>query len=175
MALMIMQDVSWGFDDPPLLENINFQIEKGERVCLLGRNGVGKSTFLKLLSGDVAPDRGEIRRQQGVTVASLKQDVLTGFVGTIFDLVAQGLGDQGKIMVEYNYLSKMSETAHVADSVQRRGQLQHLLDIDDGWSLFTRVENVLSRTGLDPEITFADLSAGMKRRALFARALAQKP
>jgi len=174
MALMIMQDVSWGFDDPPLLENINFQIEKGERVCLLGRNGVGKSTFLKMLSGDVAPDRGEIRRQQGVTVASLKQDVLTGFDGTIFDLVAQGLGDQGKIMVEYNYLSKMPETAHAADSVQRRGQLQHLLDIDDGWSLFTRVENVLSRTGLDPEIKFADLSAGMKRRALFARALAQE-
>ncbi len=174
MALMIMQDVSWGFDDPPLLENINFQIEKGERVCLLGRNGVGKSTFLKLLSGNVAPDRGEIRRQQGVTVASLKQDVLTGFDGTIFDLVAQGLGDQGKIMVEYNYLSKMPETAHAADSVQRRGQLQHLLDIDDGWSLFTRVENVLSRTGLDPEIKFADLSAGMKRRALFARALAQE-
>jgi ABC transport system ATP-binding/permease protein len=98
MALMGMRDVSWGFDDPPLLENINFQIEKGERVCLLGRNGVGKSTFLKLLSGDVAPDRGEIWRQQGVSVASLKQDVLTGFDGTIFDLVAQGLGDQGKIM-----------------------------------------------------------------------------
>jgi ATP-binding cassette subfamily F protein uup len=175
MALMGMRDVSWGFDDPPLLENINFQIEKGERVCLLGRNGVGKSTFLKLLSGDAAPDRGEIWRQQGVSVASLKQDVLTGFDGTIFDLVALGLGDQGKIMAEYNHLSKIPETAHVTDSVQRSAQLQHLLDIDDGWSLFTRVESVLSRTGLDPETKFADLSAGMKRRALFARALAQEP
>jgi ABC transport system ATP-binding/permease protein len=175
MALMGMRDASWGFDDPPLLENINFQIEKGERVCLLGRNGVGKSTFLKLLSGEVAPDNGEIWRQQGVSVASLKQDVLTGFDSTIFDLVARGLGDLGKIMAEYNNLSKMPETDHVSDLIQRREQLQHLLDVDHGWALFTRVENVLSRTGLDPETTFADLSAGMKRRALFARALVQAP
>jgi ABC transport system ATP-binding/permease protein len=175
MALMGMRDVSWGFDDPPLLENINFQIEKGERVCLLGRNGVGKSTFLKLLSGEVAPDHGEIWRQQGVSVASLKQDVLTSFDSTIFDLVAQGLGDLGKIMAEYNRLNKMPETDQMSDLFQRREQLQHLLDLDHGWTLFTRVENVLSRTGLEPETNFADLSAGMKRRALFARALAQAP
>jgi ABC transport system ATP-binding/permease protein len=175
MALMGMREVSWGFDDPPLLENINFQIEKGERICLLGRNGVGKSTFLKLLSGDVAPDHGEIWRQQGVSVASLKQDVLTSFDSTIFDLVAQGLGDPGKIMAEYNHLNKMPETDQVSDLFQRREQLQHLLDVDHGWAFFTRVENVLSRTGLDPETKFADLSAGMKRRALFARALVQAP
>jgi ABC transport system ATP-binding/permease protein len=175
MALMGMRDVSWGFDDPPLIENISFQIEKGERVCLLGRNGVGKSTFLKLLRGEMAPDRGEVWRQQGVSVASLKQDVLTGFDGTIFDLVALGLGDQGKIMAEYNHLNKIPQTAHAPNSIQRRQQLQHLLDMDDGWSLFTRVESVLSRTGLDPDAKFGDLSAGMKRRALFARALAQAP
>jgi ABC transport system ATP-binding/permease protein len=175
MGLMGMREVSWGFDDPPLIENISFQIEKGERVCLLGRNGVGKSTFLKLLSGDMAPDRGEVWRRQGISVASLKQDVLTGFDGTIFDLVAQGLGDQGKIMSEYNHLSKIPETAHEPDSIQKREQLQHLLDVDGGWSLFNRVENVLSRTGLDPDAKFADLSAGMKRRALFARALGQAP
>jgi ABC transport system ATP-binding/permease protein len=175
MALMGMRDVSWGFDDPPLLENINFQIEKGERVCLLGRNGVGKSTFLKLLSGEAAPDHGEIWRQQGVSVASLKQDVLLNFDSTIFDLVAQGLGELGKIMAEYNHLNKMLETDQMSDLFQRREQLQHLLDLDHGWTLFTRVENVLSRTGLEPETKFADLSAGMKRRALFARALAQAP
>jgi ABC transport system ATP-binding/permease protein len=111
MALMGLRDVSWGFDEPPLLENISFQIEKGERVCLLGRNGVGKSTFLKLLSGEMAPDRGEIWRQQGVSVASLKQDVLTDFEGTIFDLVARASGDQGKIMAEFHHLSKLPETA----------------------------------------------------------------
>jgi ABC transport system ATP-binding/permease protein len=175
MALMGMRDVSWGFDDPPLLENISFQIEKGERVCLLGRNGVGKSTFLKLLSGEVAPDNGEIWRQQGVSVASLKQDVLTSFDSTIFDLVAQGLGDLGKIISEYNHLNKMPETHQISDLFQRREQLQHLLDVDHGWTVFTRVENILSRTRLDPETKFADLSAGMKRRALFARALAQAP
>jgi ABC transport system ATP-binding/permease protein len=175
MALMGMRDVSWGFDDLPLLDKINFQVEKGERVCLLGRNGVGKSTFLKLLNGDMVPDRGEVWRQQGISVASLKQDVLTGFDGTTFDLVTLGLGDLGKNISEYNYLSKIPEAALLSDLVQRRAQLQHLLDIDNGWAHFTRVESILSRTALDPDAKFDDLSAGMKRRALFAQALAQAP
>lgn len=172
MPLMGMRDVTWGFDDPPLLENINFQIEKGERVCLLGRNGVGKSTFLKLLSGEMVPDRGEVWRQQGVAVASLKQEVAAGFEGTIFDVVAEGLGTPGKILVEYNHLTKRDDKPK---QIQRREILQHQLDRDNGWELFTRVESALSRTGLDPEAKFADLSAGLKRRALFARALAQAP
>lgn len=175
MALMGLRDVSWGFDEPPLLESIDFQIEKGERVCLLGRNGVGKSTFLKLLSGETKPDRGEVWRQQGVSVAALKQDVLTGFEGTVFDLVAGASGTLGNVMAEFQHLSKLPETAHRPDSRQRREQLQQRLDADDGWSLFARVESVLSRTGLDPEARFASLSAGMKRRALLARALGQAP
>ena len=175
MALMGMRDVSWGFDDPPLLENINFQIEKGERVCLLGRNGVGKSTFLKLLSGEIAPDRGEVWRQAGVSIASLVQEVKSEFEGTVFDLVAGGLGEKGKILVEYNHLTQLPERLYDLHLLKRREQIQHMLDIDNGWALFTRVESVLSRTGLNAGTKFNDLSAGLKRRVLFARALAQEP
>ncbi|MFO8086146.1 MAG: ATP-binding cassette domain-containing protein [Desulfobacterales bacterium] len=175
MALMGMRNVSWGFDTPPLLENFNFQIEKGERVCLLGRNGVGKSTFLKLLSSELLPDQGEVWHQQGVTVVLLRQEVTTSFNGTVFDLIAQGLGDPGKTIAEYNHLNKVPEAAHTTDSVKRREQLQHLLDADDGWALFNRIESVLSRTGLEAETGFEELSAGMKRRALFACALVQNP
>jgi ABC transport system ATP-binding/permease protein len=129
-----MRDVCWGFGDAPLLDNVNLQIEKGQRICLLGRNGVGKSSMLKLLCGAILPDSGDIRRQQGVTIAALEQEVPSGFGGTVFEAVALGLGEKGYV-----------------------------------------IESVLSRTGLDPESRFADLSAGMKRRTLFARALAREP
>ena len=175
MALMGMRDVCWGFGDPPLLENTTFQIEKGERVCLVGRNGVGKSTLLKLLGGNMRPDSGEIWRQQGVSVAVLEQDVPAGFDGTILEVVAEGLGQTGLALAEHRRISKVLETRDDPRWVKRRDELQHTLDADGGWELLTRAENILSRTRLNPEDRFADLSAGLKRRTLFARALACNP
>ncbi|MBU1568951.1 MAG: ATP-binding cassette domain-containing protein [Proteobacteria bacterium] len=134
MSLIAVRDMCWGFGDAPLLENVNLQIEKGQRICLLGRNGVGKSSLLKLLCNTILPDSGDIWRQQGITIAALEQEVPSGSDGTIFEVVALGLGEKGKA-----------------------------------------VESTLSRVGLDPESRFAELSAGMKRRTLFARALAQEP
>ena len=175
MALMGMRDVCWGFGDPPLLDGITFQIEKGERVGLLGRNGVGKSTLLKLLGGDILPDSGEIWRQQGVTAAALEQDVPPGFDGTIQDVVAEGCGARGRILAEHNRICRMPAAANTPDIAKRRDELQHRIDTDGGWDLLRQIERVLSQTRLDPEKIFADLSAGMKRRALFARALALEP
>jgi ATP-binding cassette subfamily F protein uup len=140
MALIDVRDLSWGFSSPPLLEHITFQIEKGERLCLVGRNGAGKSTLLKLLSGEILPDSGEICRQQSLTVASLDQVVPQEFAGTIFEVVAGGRDPNGPALVETH-----------------------------------RIETILSQTRLPPEVQFADLSAGMKRRTLFARALAKEP
>jgi ATP-binding cassette subfamily F protein uup len=130
----------WGFQNPPLLEHINFQIEKGERVCLLGRNGSGKTTLLQMLSGEILPDSGEIWRQQGLSVASLGQVVPRELAGTVFEVVTGGLNPRGPALAETH-----------------------------------RIETILSRTQLAPEAPFADLSTGMKRRALFARALAGEP
>ena len=175
MALIGMRDVCWGFGEAPLLENVNFQIEKGERVCLLGRNGVGKSTLLKLLGGGMQPDSGDIWRRQGISVAALEQDVPTGFDGTIFDVVAEGLDETGRALAEHSRICKNPEAGENPRLAKRRNELQHMLDAGNGWELLTRVENTLSRTGLDPESLFADLSAGLKRRTLFARALAGKP
>jgi len=175
MALIGMREVCWGFADPPLLEKVTFQIAKGERVCLLGRNGVGKSTLLKLLAGEILPDSGDIWRQQGATVAVLEQDVPAGFDGTIFDVVAEGLGPKGKALAEYNRICRQLETVNTPEFVKRRDELQNRLNSDGGWELLRQVESVLSRTRLDPEKRFADLSAGMKRRTLFARAVARQP
>jgi len=175
MALIGMRNMCWGFVEPPLLENITFQIEKGERVCLLGRNGVGKSTLLKLLGGQMTPDSGDVWRQQGIRVAALEQDVPAGFDGTIFDVVAQGLGKTGRALAEHSRICRHSGTRIPPLLAKRRDELQHMLDTGNGWELLTRVENILSRTRLNPDKLFTDLSAGLKRRTLFARAMAGKP
>ena len=175
MALIEMRDICWGFGDPPLLENINFQIEKGERVGLLGRNGVGKSSIIKLLEDKLRPDSGTIRRQQGITIASLEQDVSSEFVGTIFDVIAEGLGKKGRALAEYNRICKISTSAITPELSKKRDELQQILNAGEGWGLLQQVEDILSRTNLDPEKKFADLSAGLKRRTLFARALALSP
>ena len=175
MALIGMRNVCWGFGEPPLLENVTFQIGKGERVSLVGRNGVGKSTLLKLLGGEMLPDSGDIWRQQGISVAALEQDVPAGFDGTIFDVVAEGLGETGRALAEHNQICRYTETKGNSKLVKRRDELQQILNIGEGWELLTRIENILSQTRLDPENRFADLSAGLKRRTLFARVLACKP
>jgi ATP-binding cassette subfamily F protein uup len=175
MALIGMREVCWGFGDPPLLENLTFQIGKGERVGLLGRNGVGKSSLLKLLAGDIVPDSGEVWRQQGVTVAALEQDVPAGCEGMLFDVVAAGLGEKGRMLAEYNRICREPEAAGGPALTRRRDALQHRLDAEGGWELLRQTEKVLSQTGLDPDGDFASLSAGMKRRTLFARALARDP
>jgi ATP-binding cassette subfamily F protein uup len=175
MALIGMRDVCWGVAEALLLENITFQIEKGERLCLVGRNGVGKSTLLKLLGGEMSPDSGEIWHRQGISVAALEQDVPAGFDGTTFDVVAEGLGETGRALAEHSRICKIAEVGDNHRLAKRRDELQHMLDSGGGWELLTRVENTLSRTGLNPESRFSDLSAGLKRRTLFARALAGKP
>jgi len=175
MALIGMRDVCWGFAEPLLLENVTFQIEKGERVCLVGRNGVGKSSLLKLLGGDMLPDSGEIWRRRGISTAALEQDVPAGFDGTIFEVVAEGLGQTGRAPARHSRIGADPENRDNSRPPARRDELQHQLNSDGDWELSNRVSNILSRTGLDPAHRFADLSAGLKRRVLFARALVRKP
>ena len=174
MALITMRDVCWGFDSPPLLENISFTLNKGERVCLLGRNGVGKSTLLKLISGQMAADRGDIQRQSGIKISGLAQEVPKETDETIFDVVAAGCGETGRAFVEYRSLNQRGDVI-TAQQRQRMEGLRSILDSSDGWEVPQMAEKVLSRTGLDPAEPFANLSAGMKRRTLFARALVHEP
>ena len=96
--LLSLNKISLAYGHLPLLKDVDFQIEKGERVCLIGRNGVGKSSMLKLFSGELFPDSGTVWRQQGITVAALEQDVPPGFDGTIFEVVAEGLGETGRVL-----------------------------------------------------------------------------
>ena len=175
VALIGMRNVTWGFADPPLLENISWQIERGERVCLLGRNGVGKSTVLKLLYGEITPDSGEVWRQKEVAVSALKQEVPEGFAGTVFDVVAQGLGEKGRAFAEYQALRRRPPSTSTESYEKRCRTIQEKFSADDEWGISQAVETALSLTGLEGQWPFEQLSAGLKRRTLFARALVGKP
>src|SRR5438067_1317171 len=176
MALLGMRDVSLAFGGPPVLDHASFAIERGERVCLLGRNGAGKTTLMKVLDGTLAPDTGEVVRQTGVTVARLEQDVPDDVGGTIYDVVAAGLGAVGDLIARYHAASHRVATEHGGEAAMRdMTRLHHALDAADAWSVQTRVETVLEHLGLDADAAFADASGGRKRQTLLARALVSQP
>ena len=146
MALVSMRGVSLAFGGPKLLDGVDWQVERGERVGLVGRNGAGKSTLMRLLGGEIAPDDGEVVRPGGVKVARLPQDVPLGRGGSVFDEVAAGPEPVGK-----------------SAGSQPEPAPAHLVD------------KILSRMKLDPDVAFASLSSGMKRRVLLAQALVLEP
>ena len=146
MALISLQEVSLGFGGPLLLEEINLQIERGEWVGLLGRNGMGKSTLLKLVTGELSPQSGVVARQQNLRVAYLPQEIPQGLAGSVAGIVAGGLQEQA------------------AGGVQ-----------EHAWQGQLQVEQVISRMRLEPEARFESLSAGLKRRVLLARGLVRTP
>jgi ATP-binding cassette subfamily F protein uup len=175
MALISLKDVTLTFEGPPLLDRVNLQIRKGERICLLGRNGTGKTTLLKLINEDLEPDKGNIVRHQGVTTARLAQEVPRSITGPVFDVVLGGLGKRGELPTEYHHLSvRLAEEGSEA-LMKELDRLQKRLDAEDGWEIHRQAETVITRMKLDPEAEFGVLSAGLKRRVLLARALVCKP
>ena len=175
MALVNLQEVRIAFGGPELLDGVTLQIERGERVCLVGRNGVGKSTIMKIMSGELTPDSGEVIRAGGVRVASLEQEVPHDLAGTVFDVVSEGLGDIVGLLSEYRSLVHNSALGNDADIMTDLERVQHLIESSGGWQIQQRVETVLSRLGLDPDAAAAALSGGYKRRVLLARALVNEP
>ena len=146
MALISFKSVNLGFGGPLLLDNVDLQIEPGEMVGLLGRNGVGKSSLLKLANGDLLPDSGSLARQQDLRTAYLPQNIPQGLAGTVYEIVSAGLEILGA----------------------EQGP-------DETWQRQLQVDQVISRMQLDPEADYGILSAGMKRRVLLARGLALQP
>ena len=170
-----MQDVGIAFGGPPVLDRASFAIDRGERVCLLGRNGAGKSTVMKLLDGTIPPDTGDVVRQTGVTVARLEQEIPGDVDGTTYDVVAAGLGASGKLLAQYHQAGHRVAIEPSDAALRELDRLHHALDSADAWQLQTRVETVLSHLGLDADLPFAAASGGRKRQTLLARALVRQP
>ena len=175
MALLSLQDITVAFGGPPVLDGASFAIERGERVCVLGRNGAGKSTFMQVVDGTLAPDGGLVVRQGGVSVARLEQDVPRTLSGTMFDIVSAGLGDAGALLARYHAASVRVATDHSDKAMQELDRLHRQVDAANAWQLHLRVETALQHLGLDPEARSEQASGGRTRQALLARALVNAP
>jgi len=175
MPLVTLQDIYLSYGQPPLIDHINLVIERGERVCLIGRNGAGKSTLLKILSGQITADDGILKRASGVKVAQLEQSVPQDTEGSVFDVITQGLGAEGELAKRYHHLI-LALGDNPSDQVMRDLEAcQAELDRVNGWDINQRVEAIISKMELDADTDISSLSGGYKRRVLLARALVCDP
>ena len=175
MPLLRLEKVSLAYGHRPLLKEAKLEIRRGERVCLVGRNGEGKSSLIRLLTGEATPDDGNIWMRPGTRIAHLAQEVSADSDESVFDVVAGGLANIGRLLSQYHHAATELAREHTPAAEQRLAQLQHELEAGDGWQLEQRVETVLSRLELNGDVSLHTLSGGWRRRAMLARALVCEP
>jgi len=175
MSLIRLRNINVSFGGPVILENVSMSIDAGERLCLLGRNGTGKSTLLKVFSGEVKAESGDLESKQNLKLAVLDQEPRGNLEGSIFDVVAMGLGENAKYLQDYHHaLHNFSENNN-DKTIAELQRAQDQVDMHNAWQLNQQVEEVLSRMKLDGDADYGSLSGGMKRRVLLAKALVIKP
>ncbi|MCE8025169.1 ATP-binding cassette domain-containing protein [Billgrantia aerodenitrificans] len=170
MTLLRLESLQLAYGTHVLLNGADLVLEKGERLALVGRNGTGKSTLLKLVAGEILPDDGSIWRAPGLKIGVLEQDLPSASGETIFDVVAQGLPQAGELLAEYHHLVQAAEP-----DMKRMATLQSRLEAIDGWSFHQRIDVVLTRLGLPADDLMSALSGGWRRRVALARALVAEP
>ena len=174
MIILTLSDVSLAYGNHPLLDRVDLQISAGERVCLVGRNGTGKSTLFRVISGVSHPDQGEIWRKDTLRISHLEQEVPTDTPDTVYEVVASGLGELGRLLTDYH-----NAVHHVgrsdAVSLDTLSELQHRIEAMHGWNIDQKVETVLSRLSLPEDKPVADCSGGVRRRMMLAQALVSDP
>ena len=172
MALLRFEEISLAFGELKILREADFSIETGERVCLIGRNGAGKSTTLKLITGELEPDHGDIVRGSNLVVSQLDQTLPEAMDQPVHDVVRSGLRDIERLLAEYRRQAalKLDRTG-----LQELEALHAKIDAHEGWHIEQRVEATISDLGLPAEKKMNELSGGWRRRAALAKALVQKP
>ncbi|WP_447528338.1 ATP-binding cassette domain-containing protein [Vreelandella sp. TE19] len=170
MTLLRLEQLQLAYGTQTLLDRAELTVEKGERLALVGRNGTGKSTLLKLVAGDIQADDGTVWRAPGLKVGVLAQELPESSGMTIFDVVAMGLPEAGELLSEYHQLINAPDP-----DMNRMARLQTRIEEIDGWSFHQRIDVVLTRLGLPPEAEMNALSGGWRRRVALARALVSEP
>jgi ATP-binding cassette subfamily F protein uup len=173
VPILTLDHVSLAFGHLPLFEDANLRIEPGERISLIGRNGAGKSSLLRVLSGETAPDTGTVWRAPGLRVSRLDQEVPPAGGRSVFDEVAAGLGDIGALVADYHHAAM--EVAQSGKGLEQLGRLQQELEKRDGWRLEQKVELVISKLSLPADRPMRELSGGWRRRVLLGKALVSEP
>lgn len=178
MSIVRFENVSLAYGLRPLLDQVNFAIEENQRICLLGRNGEGKSSLMSLLIKKALPDSGEIYFQKGIKVGALPQDLPEADDRTVYALVAEGLEQVGEALQEYHQLLEKSAHANEAEQAQlmsRLEKVQEKIEASDGWQFEQKIESMLKRFGLQADQKMKNLSGGWRRRVLLAKALINEP
>ena len=175
MALINLRNINVSFGGPLVLEKINLQVDKGERLCIIGRNGEGKSTLMKVVCGEVAPGEGVVALSPGLRIAMLTQEIPHDLDGSVYDIVARGLDEVGNLIAEHHRITKEMSESPGEKLLARLEDIQHQLEVKEGWTIQQRIETVISRLEMDGDSEFKTLSGGLKRRALLARVLVVEP
>ncbi|MDF0376682.1 ATP-binding cassette domain-containing protein [Methylophilus sp. YYY-1] len=176
MPLITLKQASLAFGHVPLLDQVNFQLDNKECVGIIGRNGTGKSSMLKVVAGLIKLDDGEYWRDPGSKIAYVPQEPELDAAHDVFTAVAQGLGNVVTQLKEYHDLSLQLSQAQETEALLDRMQvLQHSLEAENGWALQSRIESVLSKLGLQADTPIATLSGGWRKRVALAQALVQAP
>ena len=175
MPLVALDQIAVAFGHLPLLGEATLRIDRGERVSVVGRNGAGKSTLLRIISGEQSPDAGTVWTEPGLRLARLDQDVPISADRTVFEVVADALGDLSDLVARYHRTAVQLAEESTPALLAKLGHLQHELERADGWRIEQRVELVLSRLELPSDARVDTLSGGWRRRVLLARALVAQP
>ncbi|PSF09486.1 ribosomal protection-like ABC-F family protein [Marinobacter halophilus] len=171
MPLLTLEKISLAFGMHPLLDGATLMIDPGERVCLLGRNGEGKSTLLKIVSGEVTPDGGVVRLEEGSVLSVLPQSLPSDDPRTAYDVVASAFPETGAVLAEFHRLSQQADEASMDAMMKAQERIETL----DGWRLDQKVTTILGQYGIEPDRTLNTLSGGWQRRVLLAKALVAEP
>jgi ATP-binding cassette subfamily F protein uup len=176
MPIATFENVSLAYGHVPLLDRVDLVIEPGSRTGLIGRNGTGKSSLLKLLAGTAQPDDGRVWRQPGLRIGVVAQEPELDAGQTVFEATVAGLGELSRVLAGYHAAARALElAADDAAALDRMQTAQEALERHDGWSAEHRVEAILSRLGLAPDARIETLSGGLRKRVALARALAGEP
>jgi ABC transport system ATP-binding/permease protein len=177
MPLITLDQASLAYGHYPLLDHADLQLDPGERVGLIGRNGAGKSSLLKAIAGEIKLDDGAVWRAPSVRIVYVPQEPALNPDHSVFEAVAEGLGELQQVLVDYHAVThSMGEPDADIDTLMTRMQhLQHELDSKDGWQTQAKVEAVLSRLSLDADAKVSTLSGGWRKRVALGRVLVAEP
>lgn len=173
--LITLDNVSLAFGLDVLLDHVKLTVTTGERVCLIGRNGAGKSSLLKIIEGTQQPDSGIVARKPHLRLARLSQELPQNMQMTVYDYVAEGLFETGQLLTAYHHLTLKLQEGPTDQDMQQLEDLQQRIDAKGGWEFEQNMKMILTRLALSPDWIIGSLSGGWQRRAALAKALVVKP